>query len=84
MKFEYYHYFGGRRGTTWKPTFLLILSRKIYLRIKFLGSFFFFLMKPQSYSTDRISHEWFSKTANMAEFRGQSQTPLHRAGSIRH
>ena len=48
------------------------------------GFFLFFLMKPQSYSTDRISHEWFSKTANMAEFRGQSQTPLHRAGSIRH
>ena len=46
--------------------------------------FFFFLMKPQSYSTDRTSHEWFSKTPNMAEFRGQSQTPLHRAGSIRH
>lgn len=37
-------------------------------------SVFFFLTIPQSYSTNRTSHEWFSKTPNMAEFRGQSQT----------
>ena len=41
---------------------------------KVSGFFFFFLMKPQSYFTYRTSHEWFSKTPNMAEFRGQSQT----------